>query len=167
MFPYILEYNLNNNNYLLGGKHMLELAAILKEHGLKVTPQRLSIFRMLRQTKMHPSAETIYQSLQEEHPTMSLATVYKTLDTFVSHGLIQQLNLGEDSYRYDADTSSHMHFKCNKCGKLYDLKQPDFSMLTGTEDFEIKQVHLYCWGLCPDCKSENTSVNEDFNNYKQ
>ena len=57
--------------------------------------------------------------------------------------------------------------KCNKCGKLYDLKQPDFSMLTGTEDFEIKQVHLYCWGLCPDCKSENTSVNEDFNNYKQ
>lgn len=157
MFSYILEYNLNNNYYLLGGKHMLELAAILKAHGLKVTPQRLSIFKMLHQTKVHPSAETIYQSLQEEHPTMSLATVYKTLDTFVSHGLIQQLNLGEDSYRYDADTSRHSHIQCTQCKCVIDL--PTLKYVADLRDevqaftqFSLSHEQLYFYGLCPNCK---------------
>lgn len=136
---------------------MLELTAILKEHGLKVTPQRLSIFKMLRSAHIHPTAETIYKSLQEDYPTMSLATVYKTLDTFVQHGLVQQLNLGEDSYRYDADTSKHSHIQCTKCKAVMDL--PMLQNVTGlrnevqtTTGFKLSHEQLYFYGLCPSCQ---------------
>lgn len=138
---------------------MLELTAILKEHGLKVTPQRLSIFKMLRNTHVHPSAETIYNALQEEHPTMSFATVYKTLDTFVQHGIVQQLNLGEDSYRYDADTSKHSHVQCTKCKCVVDLPflhrvvdlREDVHAATG---FALSHEKLYFYGVCPTCQQE-------------
>lgn len=142
---------------------MLELTAILKAHHLKVTPQRLSIFKMLRQTKVHPSAETIYNSLREEHPTMSLATVYKTLDAFVQVGLVQQLNLGEDSYRYDADTSPHIHIQCTCCKTVIDM--PELKHVVALRDevqetshFCLTSEQLYFYGLCPTCKEK---VNEE------
>ncbi len=138
---------------------MLELTAILKSHGLKVTPQRLSIFKMLRSTYTHPSAEAIYNSLREEHPTMSLATVYKTLDSFVQNGLITQLNLGEDSYRYDADTTPHLHLQCIKCKDVMDIP-----MLSHVESlrgevaahsgYELTNERIYFYGICPDCKNK-------------
>lgn len=136
---------------------MLELTALLKEHHLKVTPQRLAIFKLLKSQQLHPSAEMIYKALQEEHPTMSLATVYKTLDTFVQHGLIQQLTLDKDSFRYDADISSHPHIQCTKCKKVYDL--PTFNHIEHLENnieketgFELSHEQFYFYGVCPDCQ---------------
>lgn len=141
---------------------MSDLTTILKDHGLKVTPQRLSIFKMLRETKAHPNAETIYKSLQEDFPTMSLATVYKTVDTFVQHGLIQQLNIGEDSYRYDADTTPHSHIKCMSCNKVFDL--PILQNLQELRDevqnctgFELSHEQLYFFGTCPECKKNKAT----------
>lgn len=139
---------------------MLELTAILKEHGLKVTPQRLSIFKMLRHTHIHPSAEIIYKSLQQEHPTMSLATVYKTLDTFVQHGLVQQLNLGEDSYRYDADTSQHSHIQCTQCKCVIDLPAlqhvEDFRKdVQSATAFNLSYEQIYFYGVCPACQKKS------------
>lgn len=139
---------------------MLELASILKAHQLKVTPQRLSIFKMLRQTTAHPSAETIYQTLIQEYPTMSFATVYKTLDTFVQHGLIQQLNVGEDSYRYDADTSCHPHLQCTCCKTVIDLpalKEVNKlrSEVMESTGYTISGEQLYFYGKCPKCQSKD------------
>lgn len=136
---------------------MLELATILKDHNLKVTPQRLSIFRMLRNTTVHPSAETIYTNLHDDYPTMSLATVYKTLDALVKYGLVQQLNVGEDSYRYDADTSPHSHIKCITCHKVIDMYHAksveqlrhEVAELT---HFDLSYEQLYFFGVCPECK---------------
>ena len=82
---------------------MRQTAEILKEKGLKVTPQRIAIYNMLKNTKEHPSAEGIYKALEQDNPTMSLATVYKTLDSFESVQLVQQLNVGEGYARYDAE----------------------------------------------------------------
>ncbi|MDF2612829.1 MAG: ferric uptake regulator, Fur family [Clostridia bacterium] len=137
---------------------MMELATILKEHNLKVTPQRLSIFKTLRSTTAHPSAETIYTSLHDEYPTMSLATVYKTLDALVKQGLIQQLNLGEDSYRYDADTLSHPHIKCTVCHKVADMHDvksvhPLRDEVANLTQFDLSHEQLYFYGICPDCKN--------------
>lgn len=139
---------------------MLELTAILKAHHLKVTPQRLSIFKMLRNTRIHPSAETIYNSLREEHPTMSLATVYKTLDSFVQHGLIQQLNLGEDSYRYDADTSEHLHVQCIECKEVVDMPMPSHVVslrgeVAAQSGYALTNERLYFYGVCPKCQEKN------------
>ena len=137
---------------------MLELATILKEHHLKVTPQRLSIFKMLRSNHIHPSAETIYQVLIQEHPTMSLATVYKTIKTLVSSELVQELNVGEGNFRYDANTNYHPHIQCTKCGKVDDIFNIDVSPIIEdakkATDFVITSNKLYFYGLCPNCQNQ-------------
>lgn len=138
---------------------MLSTAECLREHQLKVTPQRLAIFHMLTNTTAHPSAETIYTSLHETHPTMSLATVYKTLDALVKASLVQQLNVGEDSYRYDATTLPHPHIICTSCKKVFDLEphalpsnKEQVEALTG---FSLSHEQLYFYGTCPACQKQH------------
>ncbi len=136
---------------------MNELATILKAHNLKATPQRLSIFEILYNTNAHPNAETIYDVLHASQPTISLATVYKTLDTLVKHGLIQQLNVGEDSFRYDASVTPHPHIKCTKCNVVCDMHN-----IPGIEEFrenvkkathfQLTSEQFYFFGVCPDCQ---------------
>lgn len=102
-----------------------ELAKILRDNGCKVTPQRLAVYDMLSHTTEHPTAEMIYQKVKEQYPTMSFATVYKSVEIFSKLGVIQVLNTGEDSFRYDAKTSEHPHIKCTKCGRVNDVSHLD------------------------------------------
>lgn len=136
---------------------MNEIATLLKAHNLKATPQRLSIYEILYNTDEHPNAEMIYNILHASQPTISLATVYKTLDTLVKHGLIQQLNVGEDSFRYDANAKPHPHIKCTRCHRVHDMHH-----IPGLEEFrenvkkatqfQLTSEQLYFFGICPDCQ---------------
>ncbi|SNX54906.1 Fur family transcriptional regulator [Thermoanaerobacterium sp. RBIITD] len=137
---------------------MDDISLVLKEKGLKVTPQRLAIINMLRNTKEHPSAETIYKKLSSDFPTMSLATVYKTLEMLKNIGLVQELNVGEGSFRYDANTDSHPHLICYGCNRVDDL---DESVLKDVikevskhTDYLLTEQKLYFYGYCPDCKKK-------------
>lgn len=135
---------------------MKNSTAILKSKGLKVTPQRLAIFNVLYNTTSHPSAETIYNALQETNPTMSLATVYKTLDCFKKNGLVQELNVGEDSFRYDVCADSHPHLICVECHKVSDLKsdilQNIRTQVSAETNFKLLSEQLYFYGTCPTCQ---------------
>ena len=135
---------------------MKDLADLLKSKSLKVTPQRLAIFHVLSNTKSHPSAETIYNSLQETHPTMSLATVYKTLDSFKKNDLVQEINVGEDSFRYDITVGSHPHIICVECHEVSDMKSDylkDVRVHISEEtDFQLLNEQLYFYGVCPKCQ---------------
>ena len=129
---------------------------LLKSKGLKVTPQRLAIFNVLFNITCHPSAETIYNALQETHPTMSLATVYKTLDSFKKKGLVQELNVGEDSFRYDITMGSHPHLICVEC---HDVSDMESKVLQGIREkvstetqFKLLSEQLYFYGVCPNCQ---------------
>ena len=110
---------------------MEDIILTFKEKKLKLTPQRLAVYQYLKSTTEHPSAETIYKALQPNYPTMSLATVYKTLKTLVEIGLVQELNVGEGNFRYDGNCKEHGHIQCIKCGKVNDLCNVDFSPLNG------------------------------------
>ena len=79
---------------------------LLRSNGFKVTPQRLAVYEALANTKEHPNAEMIFNGLQATYPTMSLATVYKTIDILHEIGLVQILNAGEDSFRFWLDTGT-------------------------------------------------------------
>ncbi|MDK2787314.1 MAG: Fur family transcriptional regulator, peroxide stress response regulator [Epulopiscium sp.] len=137
---------------------MKELAQRLKEKNLKVTPQRLAIFQMLSKTEEHPSAETIYKSLEATHPTMSLATVYKTLDALKKVNLIQELNVGEDCFRYDANTNSHPHLICVSCREVFDMGSIDLdhirSNIEKETNFKLVDERLYFYGICPKCQNK-------------
>lgn len=134
---------------------MKKLAEKLKEHDLKATPQRLAIFNMLCSTLEHPNADTIYKSLSPTHPSMSLATVYKTLDALKNANLIQVLNVGEDSFRYDANTKPHPHAICVDCHKVYDididLTTDIQSKINSETDFKFIGHQIYCYVKCHNC----------------
>ena len=131
---------------------------ILRDNGYKVTPQRLAVYEALADTTMHPNAEMLYGILQPKYPTMSLATVYKTMDIFSAIGLVQILNVGEDSYRYDANTESHPHVKCCVCNRVDDIMQiQDAQLLTEVTrqtSYQITGRQMYFFGICPDCQKK-------------
>ncbi|RKD31245.1 Fur family transcriptional regulator [Thermohalobacter berrensis] len=137
---------------------METLLKVLKEKGYKITPQRIAIYRVLNNTKEHPSAEIIYKKLEKEFPTMSLATIYKTLEIFKKSGLVQELNVGENSFRYDANVKDHPHIICLKCNKVDDLPENLFTHLKDevgkVSDYKVLSKQLYFYGYCPVCKGE-------------
>ena len=134
---------------------MENIMAIFKEKKLKLTPQRLAVYKYLMNTKEHPSAETIYKAIQPEYPTMSLATVYKALKTLVEVDLIQEINVGEGNFRYDGNMTSHAHIQCVNCGKITDLECISLDGLnkeaSNHTDYKILYNKVYFYGLCTDC----------------
>ena len=135
------------------------LTELLRGNGFKVTPQRLAVYEVLANTKEHPNAEMIFNSLQATYPTMSLATVYKTIDILNEIGLVQILNAGEDSFRYDADMSDHAHVRCTQCGRVDDVFDIDAAKVsreieTRTQ-YRLEGQQFYFYGVCPACQTQS------------
>lgn len=143
---------------------MNNITAIFKEKKLKLTPQRIAVYKYLKSTKEHPSAEVIYKALQEEYPTMSLATIYKALKTLVEVNLIQELNVGEGNFRYDANVCPHSHIQCVQCGKVDDIENICFQDLNkkiaSHTDYEVLANQVYFYGICKDCSNKMNNDEE-------
>lgn len=135
---------------------MIDLIKYLKGKGFKVTPQRIAVYEVLKNSKEHPSVDMLYNKLQPLYPTMSLATVYKSLEVFKELGLVQELNVGEDKFRYDANVNQHPHITCIGCGKVEDVDNTMlFDLLDQVESktgYQLVNQQLYFFGYCPDCK---------------
>ncbi|MEA4972540.1 MAG: Fur family transcriptional regulator [Candidatus Metalachnospira sp.] len=140
---------------------MITTTDLLRSKGLKVTPQRIAIMNMLMNTKAHPSAEVIFKTLEPTHPTMSLATVYKTLDSFNEAELIQVLSIDGESLHYDFNTAFHPHFICKQCNSVKDV-EVDISdemdsivdKINEATDFKINKEQLFFYGTCDECKKK-------------
>jgi len=135
---------------------MLEVTEKLRQNNLKVTPQRIAIYNALCESRSHLSAESIYNYLRESYPTISLATVYKTLSTFIDTGLIQELNTSDGISKYDIVNDPHPHFVCNICKTLYDL--PELKSMENVRNeikdstnFEIITEQIFLYGICDKC----------------
>jgi Fur family peroxide stress response transcriptional regulator len=102
---------------------------ISQDKGLRLTHQRLEILRELVGAKDHPSAETVFGRVRKRLPTISLDTVYRTLSTFDELGMIMRVPVTGDQGRFDADTSPHHHFVCQRCKSIYDFMWHDFDEL--------------------------------------
>jgi Fur family transcriptional regulator, peroxide stress response regulator len=135
------------------------VTALLREKGFKVTPQRLAIYDVLYNTTEHPSAEVIFNQLQSHYPTMSLATVYKTIEILREIGLVQVLNVGEDSFRYDANTENHPHVRCMVCKRVDDIFEVDTSEFVAKvaqkTAYQLTGQQFYFYGVCPDCQTKH------------
>lgn len=136
---------------------MEKVTELLRENGLKVTPQRLAVYEVLYGMKDHPTVEMIYNKLHPKYPTMSLATVYKALEVLVQVGLVQQINVGEESFRYDAVISSHPHVRCTKCGRVDDVFDVDDSAIMRSvaekTSYKLTGRQLYFFGVCSECSA--------------
>lgn len=88
-----------------------KIAKCLSEHGLRVTPQRISVYRFLRENPIHPSADTVYRHIVKKYPSFSRTTVYNTLNALVESGLIITVKLDDKEQRYDGNAEFHGHFR--------------------------------------------------------
>jgi Fur family peroxide stress response transcriptional regulator len=128
-----------------------------REVGLKITPQRLSIFKLLQGNHSHPSAEDVYRDVLKIHPSISFTTVYKTLQTLRDMGEIQELSLNPERAHYDPDISEHAHTFCRSCKCIGDLEYtldnpPPMKLPEGPDGFEVHNVQLHAVGLCAECR---------------
>lgn len=137
---------------------MQMVTQILRDQGFKATPQRLAVYEALASDDSHPNAEMLYNMLKEKYPTMSLATVYKTMDIFSAIGLIQVLNVGEDSFRYDAQTDCHPHVRCVSCNRVDDVFEVDdeamLQEIANKTGYQITGRQLYFFGKCQTCQAK-------------
>lgn len=131
----------------------------LKEAGLRLTPQRLAICEALAGTEEHPSAQMVYEQLQGTFPSLSLATVYNTLETLVQIGAINRLGTaGNDAERYDADTSPHVNLACISCHRVIDLPSRNVQALdeevARNSGYQVLGARVLYYGLCPECQAK-------------
>lgn len=135
-------------------KHMVDR---LKENEYRITPQRYAILKILAHSNDHPSVESIYEQLLPEYPTMSPATVYKTINLLKQTGEVLELEFSEMSNRYDGKKPyPHPHIICTSCGSIVDPPMVEVEELkkrmmkeTG---FSIQSHRLDFYGLCPKCQ---------------
>ena len=129
----------------------------LKSRGLKITPQRLAILEVLEENREHPSAEDVYRELTQRYPTISYATIYKTLETLCEMGEIMEVNIEPHKKRYDPFTEPHHHYMCIKCGKILDISLDEVPMLQVSEEVKEKYgivgMSLNFYGVCPSCRN--------------
>src|SRR5690554_2708347 len=104
------------------------LRSVLERHGQRFTEQRAAVYRFLRGTTEHPTADDVYTAVRGQIADISLATVYKALETLVSCNLATKLTYGDESARYDARTDEHFHTRCLTCGAVRDVQT---SSITG------------------------------------
>ncbi|WP_448584288.1 Fur family transcriptional regulator [Thermocrinis sp.] len=128
-----------------------------KEKGLKITPQRLAVYEILLRRQDHPTVEEIYEEVKEIYPFVSLATVYRTVETLEEMGFIKKVAYWGNSVRYDANIQEHDHLVCILCGSITDLK-----IDTGCEvpqevnGFKVLSHSLYIYGVCPSCQKKKS-----------
>ncbi len=93
----------------------------LRQAGLKATGPRVMLLTALEQDRSHPTAELLYESLQLDHPSLSLSTVYQTLDAFIRTGLCRRVSEAGNRLRVDGTPQDHDHAICRTCGDIFDI----------------------------------------------
>jgi Fe2+ or Zn2+ uptake regulation protein len=133
----------------------VELTEAFRRRGLKITPQRQCIFRILHENEQHPTAEAVYATASAEMPSISLRTVYQTLNDLAEMGEIQSLDLGTGSARFDPNVSDHHHLVCDDCGAIQDVYVDTSGLEVPRRDtggFRIERTEMVFRGRCARCR---------------
>lgn len=124
--------------------------------GLPVTHQRLAIYEALKSAHDHPSADELHARLKRRYPSMSAATVFRTLQTFRELGLASLVNFPHVEARYDAITHRHHHAICERCGRIEDLFDAGLDALPAPKanGFKVTSHSVHFRGLCESCQRQ-------------
>jgi Fur family transcriptional regulator, peroxide stress response regulator len=133
-----------------------ELITALKEHDYRLTPQRVDLIRLIATSEGHPSAAQLYAKIKTRFPTMSHATVYKTLALLKEMNQVLEIDLRDDSH-YDGNRPEpHPHLICTRCNQIVDgdfkIEPAWLSKLEETSGFQILRPQINFYGLCPNCQ---------------
>lgn len=129
-----------------------------REAGLKMTPQRMTVYKMLLEMKGHPSAEIVFQEARKVLPSISLDTVNRTLLTLSEIGVAFVVEGSGDAKRFDGNLKSHQHFKCIKCKRIVDFYHKPFNNVpvpkSISKKFTVLRKAIYFEGICALCRKK-------------
>jgi Fur family transcriptional regulator, peroxide stress response regulator len=148
---------------VLGDKIIIIPSINLTYTKYKRSRQRERLLELLRSTKEHPTATWLYDRLKREFPDLSLGTVYRNLGVLRDQGLLRVLAAGSTFDRFDADTSTHYHFLCERCGSVEDLPlpaDPGIELAASSTGRIVKGHRIDVFGLCETCAKPEAFPNE-------
>jgi Fur family peroxide stress response transcriptional regulator len=130
---------------------------ILRERGIRVTPQRVAILRAVESSGSHPDADAVYRKVSKEHPHISRDTVYRTLSMMEEKKIIGSVLYVGNAKRYDPNTSRHHHLVCIRCRKIMDISAEEFDRLEPpahtVSRFQVVRTTVQVEGVCEDCRN--------------
>ncbi len=130
----------------------------LRAKGYRLTPQRLGIFKILRDSGEHLTPLEIYQQARQSLPGITEATVYRTLNFLTEHGLVLAAHVGSGQLVYEIAENDHHHLICRTCGETHeidhDLLQSLYKEFEARTGYRIDSIHQTFFGLCPDCRKD-------------
>jgi Fe2+ or Zn2+ uptake regulation protein len=130
---------------------MQDIKHLLEKTSLKITPQRLAILKVI-DSYGHIGIDDIYNEIKEAFPSMSLATIYKNINTLKEANILSEIHPRNQKSKYEIKKAPHGHFVCKKCGEMYDFEietscNPNLDII---DDIQESEVYLY--GVCKRCK---------------
>lgn len=140
-----------------------EMEKALRAAGYRLTRQRKAIFNYLATTDAHPSAQQVFQEASKEHPGLSLATVYNTLETLARMGLIKILDFQAMDNRHETNLVPHINLICTSCGKIQDFEEGSTIYAGEVRErfgFQVENFRLEYYGLCSVCRVRASSAGE-------
>jgi len=122
--------------------------------GLRVTAQRLAVYRVLAADPAHPTAESVYASLHPRMPSLSRATVYRILESLEREKLIRRVSTTAGVTRFDANLTPHQHLVCRVCGKITDFSAPSLAgtAVAAVAGFVVEHLDIGIVGRCAGCR---------------
>jgi Fur family peroxide stress response transcriptional regulator len=141
-----------------------DLVTRVRKNGFRLTKQRMAVLKTLAGNKEHLSAEELFERVKTDYPLIGLATVYKTIAMLKDMGEITEININNDSARYDGRVEGpHPHFVCTQCNSVQDLddiieiEHPIIDNISKSlihrKGFKIENFRLNFFGSCPNCQS--------------
>ena len=135
-----------------------ELVDLLRSRGLRVTAQRLDVYRVVVEFDGHPTPEEVLHAVRLRQPSISLNTVYTTLETLVGAGAIQRGDVAAGPLRYDAKLEPHHHVVCRGCALQADVPCEDNEATCPIPPaligFTVTETHVTHFGICASCQSQ-------------
>jgi Fur family peroxide stress response transcriptional regulator len=151
----IYYYLIIMNNYQKSDRAIIEA---FRKKGFKATPQRIAICRFVLSSQEHPSVKRIYDEVKAIHPTVSLATVYKTLQILKELDQVQELGFPHGESRFDPNMKPHINLVCTQCGNIQDLDdriaREIVERVTSVTKFTATEQRLDIYGVCEKCSKE-------------
>jgi Fur family transcriptional regulator, peroxide stress response regulator len=136
-------------------RHLQSFVESCRRHGLKITPQRVAVYRALLESDQHPTADAMFQTVKLTYPHISFDTVNRTLLTFAEIGLVDVVEVFGGPKRFDPDTGDHHHLHCVACGRIIDFIHEGYNGLDVPDaiasKFKVISKRVVLKGLCDKC----------------
>jgi Fur family transcriptional regulator, peroxide stress response regulator len=131
---------------------------LCRSRGIRVTAQRLAVYKALVEDLAHPTAESVYARLSKQLPGLSFATIYRTLQFFENQKLIRKVSSPGAIGRFDANLDPHQHLACRVCGSLEDISIPELhsAAIPKVSGFTVEELDIRLVGRCQSCSSSHS-----------